>query len=194
MHSIFRWINDVMHFFFHRFAAAVFALMCVAIAPMASFAQVQEPPKEFTPLDQLPPTEPLPAAQLLIAAYAVVLVVLFNVFIININTATGIREVPAGPKEMARSVETSRIDMYRKVILPWASPHIITGLRHRHMKRHDGVRGEIIHDAVFQLPAQLRGFEDDHALRHEFKGRIGKVDFIGIDRGLGRETDFLCAA
>ena len=77
MHSIFRWINDVMHFFVHRFAAAVFALMCVAIAPMASFAQVQEPPKEFTPLDQLPPTEPFPAAPLLIAAYAVVLVVLF---------------------------------------------------------------------------------------------------------------------
>jgi CcmD family protein len=77
MHSIFRWINDVMRLFVHRFAAAVFALMCVATAPVAALAQVQEPPKEFTPLDQLPPTEPFPAAPLLIAAYAVVLVVLF---------------------------------------------------------------------------------------------------------------------
>ena len=57
----------------------------------------------------------------------VVLVVLFNVFIININTATGIREVPAGPKEMARSVETSRVDMYRKVILPLAFPGVVAG-------------------------------------------------------------------
>jgi CcmD family protein len=60
-----------------RFAAAVLALMCVATLPLTIFAQTQEPPSEFTPIDQLPPTEPFPAAPLLIAAYAVVLVVLF---------------------------------------------------------------------------------------------------------------------
>ena len=62
----------------HRLATAVVALTCVATLPMAIFAQTQAPPQDkFTPLDQLPPTEPFPAAPLLVAAYAVVLVVLF---------------------------------------------------------------------------------------------------------------------
>ena len=77
MHSTFRWINNVMRLIVLRFAAVVLALMCLAILPMATFAQVQEPPKEFIPIDQLPPTEPFPAAPLLVAAYAVVLVGLF---------------------------------------------------------------------------------------------------------------------
>lgn len=61
----------------HRFAAVVIALTCFATPPISAFAQVQEPPREFIPLDQLPPTEPFPAAPLLVAAYAVVLIVLF---------------------------------------------------------------------------------------------------------------------
>src|SRR5687767_5611199 len=59
----------------------------------------------------------------------VFLVILFNVFIIIINTATGIREVPSGAREMARAFGIDRWGMYRKVVFPWASPHIITGLR-----------------------------------------------------------------
>jgi ABC-type nitrate/sulfonate/bicarbonate transport system permease component len=59
----------------------------------------------------------------------VVMVVLFNVFIIIVNTETGIREVPASIKEMARAFGTPSRDVYRRVILPWASPYIITGLR-----------------------------------------------------------------
>ena len=66
-----------MRLIVHRLAAVVLALMCTATLSVAILAQTQEPPKEFTPLDQLPPTEPFPAAPLLIAAYAVVLVVLF---------------------------------------------------------------------------------------------------------------------
>lgn len=66
-----------MRFIVSRLAAVVLALTCVATLPMTTFAQLQEPPKEFTPIDQLPPTEPFPAAPLLVAAYAVVLVVLF---------------------------------------------------------------------------------------------------------------------
>ena len=77
MHFTFRWINNVMRLIVHRLAAVVLALMGTATLSVATFAQTQEPPKEFTPLDQLPPTEPFPAAPLLIAAYAVVLVVLF---------------------------------------------------------------------------------------------------------------------
>jgi ABC-type nitrate/sulfonate/bicarbonate transport system permease component len=59
----------------------------------------------------------------------VVLVVLFNIFVIIVNTATGIREVPPAVVEMGRAFETSPRDMYRRIILPWASPYIITGLR-----------------------------------------------------------------
>ena len=61
----------------------------------------------------------------------VFLVILFNIFVIIINTATGIREVPSGAREMARAFGIDRCGMYRKVVFPWASPHIITGLRTR---------------------------------------------------------------
>lgn len=57
------------------------------------------------------------------------LVFLFAVFVIIINTAAGIREVPHSVKEMARAFETSRSRMYRCIILPWAGPYILTGLR-----------------------------------------------------------------
>jgi ABC-type nitrate/sulfonate/bicarbonate transport system permease component len=59
----------------------------------------------------------------------VVLVLLFNIFVIVINTATGIREVPGSVKEMARAFGVRGWQMYRKIIFPWASPYIITGLR-----------------------------------------------------------------
>jgi CcmD family protein len=41
------------------------------------FAQTKQPDELFLPLDKLPPTEQFPAARLLIAAYVVVIVVLF---------------------------------------------------------------------------------------------------------------------
>jgi NitT/TauT family transport system permease protein len=56
-------------------------------------------------------------------------VVLFNIFVIIVNTATGIREVPPTVIEMARAFGTGRRATYRRIILPWASPYIITGLR-----------------------------------------------------------------
>jgi ABC-type nitrate/sulfonate/bicarbonate transport system permease component len=59
----------------------------------------------------------------------VVGVVLFAVFIIIVNTATGIREVPPSGVEMARAFGTNRRRTYTRVIFPWASPYIITGLR-----------------------------------------------------------------
>lgn len=57
------------------------------------------------------------------------LVVLFNIFVIIINTSAGIREVPDSVKEMARAFGTSRVNMFRRIVLPWASPYILTGLR-----------------------------------------------------------------
>jgi ABC-type nitrate/sulfonate/bicarbonate transport system permease component len=59
----------------------------------------------------------------------VVGVVLFCVFIIIVNTQTGIREVPQSGIEMARAFGTSRRRIYTRIIFPWASPYIITGLR-----------------------------------------------------------------
>jgi ABC-type nitrate/sulfonate/bicarbonate transport system permease component len=59
----------------------------------------------------------------------VVGVVLFAVFIVIVNTATGIREVPQSGIEMARAFGTSRRRIYARIIFPWASPYIITGLR-----------------------------------------------------------------
>jgi ABC-type nitrate/sulfonate/bicarbonate transport system permease component len=106
----------------------------------------------------------------------VVLVVLFNVFIININTATGIREVPAGPKEMARSFETSRIDTYRKVILPWASPHIITGLR---LGVGRSVQGAILAD-LFLRAQSLGLFIVDAQGRFDIPRLLAAVFFVTI--------------
>jgi ABC-type nitrate/sulfonate/bicarbonate transport system permease component len=59
----------------------------------------------------------------------VILTVLMNIFVIIVNTSTGVREVPSNVKEMARAFGVSRRGMYRKIIFPWASPYILTGLR-----------------------------------------------------------------
>jgi CcmD family protein len=61
------------------FALILFALGCAA-QPPSSTAAAQPPPQqqdEFTPIEQLPAQEPLPAAPLLITAYSFVLVALF---------------------------------------------------------------------------------------------------------------------
>jgi ABC-type nitrate/sulfonate/bicarbonate transport system permease component len=106
----------------------------------------------------------------------VVLVVLFNVFIIIINTATGIREVPPGPKEMARAFQIDRIGMYRKVILPWASPHIITGLR---LGVGRSVQGAILADLF--LRAQALGlFIVDAQGRFDIPRLLATVFFVTI--------------
>jgi CcmD family protein len=73
---------------FRRITVLVFALMCSGALPMfvacaqepkQTESQQQDPKQqgEFLPLDQLPPTEQIPAARLLIAAYVVVIVVVF---------------------------------------------------------------------------------------------------------------------
>jgi len=62
-------------------AAAVLTLMCVSVPLVAAQAQPsgKDPNQqgEFIPIDQLPPQEQLPAAPLLISAYAFVLIVFF---------------------------------------------------------------------------------------------------------------------
>lgn len=59
----------------------------------------------------------------------VFLVFVFSVFVIIINTAAGIRQVPPQLQEMARSFRLTRAQRVRRIVLPAASPYIITGLR-----------------------------------------------------------------
>jgi ABC-type nitrate/sulfonate/bicarbonate transport system permease component len=77
----------------------------------------------------------------------VVLVVLFCMFVIIINTATGIREVPPSVIEMGRAFGVRKGGMYRQIVLPWASPYIITGLR---IGLGRSVQGAILADLFFR--------------------------------------------
>jgi CcmD family protein len=62
---------------------------CAVVLLLVSWginAGAQQPPKqqkEFTPIDQLPPTESMPAAPLLVTAYAFVMIVLF-VYVLSV--------------------------------------------------------------------------------------------------------------
>ncbi|MGI8615538.1 MAG: ABC transporter permease [Actinomycetota bacterium] len=106
----------------------------------------------------------------------VFLVILFNVFIIIINTATGIREVPSGAREMARAFGIDRWGMYRKVVFPWASPHIITGLR---LGVGRSVQGAILADLF--LRAQALGlFIVDAQGRFDIPRLLATVFFVTI--------------
>lgn len=106
----------------------------------------------------------------------VFLVILFNIFVIIINTSAGIREVPHGPKEMARAFGISRAGMYRQVILPWASPHIITGLR---LGVGRSVQGAILADLF--LRAQALGlFIQDASGRFDIPRLLAAVFFVTI--------------
>jgi NitT/TauT family transport system permease protein len=104
----------------------------------------------------------------------VVLVVLFNVFVITINTSAGIREVPTGAKEMARAFGVSKFDMYRKVIFPWSSPHIITGLR---LGVGRSVQGAILAD-LFLRAQDLGLFIVDAQGRFDIPGLLAAVFFV----------------
>lgn len=59
----------------------------------------------------------------------VTLVVLWCIFEILVNTSTGVREVNPSLIEMGRSFNASRWTLYRKVVLPAATPYIVLGLK-----------------------------------------------------------------
>jgi CcmD family protein len=71
-------MSNVIPAIYRRAAVAVFALMCWGAIPLqVALAQQTEQQGKFLPLDQLPPSEQIPAARLLIAAYCFVIVVIF---------------------------------------------------------------------------------------------------------------------
>lgn len=78
----------------------------------------------------------------------VFLVFMFSVFVIIINTAAGMRQVPHELKEMARAFSVSRAGMYRKIVIPAASPAIITGLR---IAVGRAVQGAIVAELLLQV-------------------------------------------
>ena len=59
----------------------------------------------------------------------VTLVVLWCIFEILVNTSTGVREANPALIEMGRSFNASRWTLYRKIVLPAASPYIVLGLK-----------------------------------------------------------------
>jgi ABC-type nitrate/sulfonate/bicarbonate transport system permease component len=59
----------------------------------------------------------------------IVVVFLFVVFPMLINTATGVRELDTRLEEVARSFCSSEARMWRDLILPSSLPYIVTGIR-----------------------------------------------------------------
>lgn len=61
--------------------------------------------------------------------YRVAVVVLFAVFFVVINTASGVRYADKQVLETARAFVTPRIRVVTRVILPAAAPFVVTGMR-----------------------------------------------------------------
>ena len=91
-------------------------VIAVALLVVAGFSRAMEGPQpllaqqqpkqqeEFTPIDQLPPQEQLPAAPLLVGAYAFVLLMLFGyMFIVSRRLTVVQQEVDRLDREMKRT-------------------------------------------------------------------------------------------
>jgi CcmD family protein len=86
-----------------RLTAIVLALM-VQIAPLTAQQQPPRQQEEFTPIDQLPPQDQLPAAPLLVGAYAFVLLMLFGYMFMVSRRLTAIqREVDRLDTDLKRT-------------------------------------------------------------------------------------------
>ena len=79
-----------------RFVRVIFTVLCWGLLLAASAAAQPQVPDGFEALDQLPPTDPFPAAPLLIAAYTFVIV---GVFLYVVSVA---RRLTAVQREVER--------------------------------------------------------------------------------------------
>ena len=83
---------------------AVVLMLLVQIAPLTAQQQPPRQQEEFTPIDQLPPQEQLPAAPLLVGAYAFVLLMLFGyMFMVSRRLTTIQREVDRLDTDLKRN-------------------------------------------------------------------------------------------
>ena len=71
-------------------AIAVVFVLSMQVAPIVAQQQPRQQ-EEFTPIDQLPPQEQLPAAPLLVGAYAFVLLMLFGYLVVVSRRLTTIQ-------------------------------------------------------------------------------------------------------
>ena len=71
-------------------AIAVVFVLTMQVSPLAAQTQPRQQ-EEFTPIDQLPPQEQLPAAPLLVGAYAFVLLMLFGYLVMVSRRLSTIR-------------------------------------------------------------------------------------------------------
>jgi ABC-type nitrate/sulfonate/bicarbonate transport system permease component len=78
----------------------------------------------------------------------VLLIFLFAVFAIAINTAAGVRETPGALRETAAAFGVRGWGLYRKVVSPHALPYILTGLR---LGAGRAVQGAIIADLLLEV-------------------------------------------
>ncbi|GAB2460632.1 ABC transporter permease [Nocardioides hungaricus] len=69
--------------------------------------------------------------------------VLFCIFVVIINTAAGLREVPVEVMEMARAFTVTPRAMRFQILLPWAGPYVLTGIR---MSVGRSIQGALIAD------------------------------------------------
>ncbi len=88
-------------------ALLLFVVLVVGVSQQVADARQQPPPQqqeEFIPIDQLPPQDQLPAAPLLIGAYAFVLLMLFGYMVITSRRLTVIqREVDRLDSDLKRA-------------------------------------------------------------------------------------------
>jgi NitT/TauT family transport system permease protein len=75
-------------------------------------------------------------------------VFLFVVFVVAINTSVGVADTPKELRETADAFVLGRWERYRKVIVPFALPLILTGLR---LAAGRAVQGAIIADLLLEV-------------------------------------------
>jgi NitT/TauT family transport system permease protein len=59
----------------------------------------------------------------------IAVIVMYSIFIMIINTVTAVQTVPVSLIEMGRAYNASRLQMFRRIILPAATPLIMAGIR-----------------------------------------------------------------
>jgi ABC-type nitrate/sulfonate/bicarbonate transport system permease component len=84
----------------------------------------------------------------------IVLVFLFVVFIVSVNTAAGVSQAPATLMETARAFGVRGWRLYTKIVFPNALPAIMTGLR---IGVARAIQGAILADLLLQS-ANLGGY------------------------------------
>ena len=122
----------------------------------------------------------------------IAVVFLFAVFVIIINTMTGVKQVDSVLVEMARSFGAKEKEIFFKIILPAAMPAIMAGVRlgmgravkgmvtaHRHRRDDHAVW------LVFRHRLALRGDFDDSDNRHDHhaSGAVARPSADRVESG-----------